>query len=189
MSGSIFRHEQRVSYSLCTIGNHVYYSRYLDILEVARGEFFRHLGLPFRQWQEREIIFPVVECQLRYKGAARYDDAQLVESPRRFGELAEQLPGISPNILTDRLRHLERNGMVATVPYSRRPIRLAYGLTDSGRDLHGAIGLLAAWGARRTGTAEGPVHDACGTPLEARLFCPTCSIPVDEAHDEVLRWL
>ncbi len=115
--------------------------------------------------------------------------AQLVESPRRFGELAEQLPGISPNILTDRLRHLERNGMVATVPYSRRPIRLAYGLTDSGRDLHGAIGLLAAWGARRTGTAEGPVHDACGTPLEARLFCPTCSIPVDEAHDEVLRWL
>ena len=115
--------------------------------------------------------------------------AQLVESPRRFGELAKQLPGISPNILTDRLRHLERNGMVATVPYSRRPIRLAYGLTDSGRDLHGAIGLLAAWGARRTGTAEGPVHDACGTPLETRLFCPTCTIPVDEVHDEVLRWL
>lgn len=79
MSGSIFRHEQRVSYSLCTIGNHVYYSRYLDILEVARGEFFRHLGLPFLQWQEREIAFPVVECQLRYKGAARYDDVLTVE--------------------------------------------------------------------------------------------------------------
>lgn len=79
MSGSIFRHEQRVSYSLCTIGNHVYYSRYLDILEVARGEFFRHLGLPFLLWQEREIAFPVVECQLRYKGAARYDDVLTVE--------------------------------------------------------------------------------------------------------------
>ncbi len=115
--------------------------------------------------------------------------AQLVESPRRFGELATQLPGISPNILTDRLRHLERNGIVVGVPYSRRPVRLAYGLSDSGRDLHGAIALLAAWGARQNGTAEGPFHDVCGTPLETRLFCPTCAMPVDEAHDEALHWL
>jgi len=41
-----FRHIYRVVYADCTLGNHIYYSRYLDILEAARGEFFRHLGVP-----------------------------------------------------------------------------------------------------------------------------------------------
>ena len=56
------------------MGNHIYYGRYLDLLEAARGEFFRHLGQPFLRWQENDTIFPVIECSLRYKGAARYDD-------------------------------------------------------------------------------------------------------------------
>ena len=36
-----FRHPHRVSYAECTVGNHVYHSRYLDWLEAARGEFIR----------------------------------------------------------------------------------------------------------------------------------------------------
>jgi acyl-CoA thioester hydrolase len=64
----------RVSYRDCTIGDHVYYSRYLEILEVARGEFFRHLGWGLRQLQEQGIAFPVAECRLRYHAPARYDD-------------------------------------------------------------------------------------------------------------------
>jgi acyl-CoA thioester hydrolase len=79
MPGQIFRYEHRVSYALCTVGNHVYYARYLDILEAARGEFFRQLGQPFLKWQEQDTIFPVVECHLRYKAAARYDDVLTVE--------------------------------------------------------------------------------------------------------------
>jgi acyl-CoA thioester hydrolase len=79
MSGRVFRFEHRVPYALCTLGNHVYYSRYLDVLEAARGEFFRHLGQPLLSWQERDTIFPVIECHLRYKGAARYDDLLTVE--------------------------------------------------------------------------------------------------------------
>lgn len=61
------------------MGNHVYYSRYLDLLEEARGEFFRHLGTPFLQWQEQGIIFPVIECRVRYKAPARYDDVLTIE--------------------------------------------------------------------------------------------------------------
>jgi acyl-CoA thioester hydrolase len=79
VTGRVFRHEHRVPYAQCTLGNHVYYSRYLDILEAARGEFFRSLGKPFLYWQEHDTIFPVVECRLRYKGAARYDDVVVVE--------------------------------------------------------------------------------------------------------------
>ena len=80
MSSLIFRHSHRVTYSECTLGNHVYYSRYLDILETARGEFFRHLGATFLKWQEQDVIFPVVECRLRYRAPARYDDLLTIET-------------------------------------------------------------------------------------------------------------
>ena len=69
----------RVTYADCTPGNHVYYGRYLDFLEAARGEFLRHLGLTFLELQKSGRIFPVIEAQLRYRGAARYDDVIAVE--------------------------------------------------------------------------------------------------------------
>ena len=79
MSSTCFCHSHRVSYADCTVGNHIYYGRYLNLLEVARGEFFRHLGTTFFQWQERDTIFPVLECQLRYKAPARYNDMLTIE--------------------------------------------------------------------------------------------------------------
>ena len=79
MSAQIFRHQHRVTYAECTVGNHIYYSRYLDLLEAARGEFFRHLGAPFLKWQQDDTFFPVIQCQLRYLAAARYDDVVVIE--------------------------------------------------------------------------------------------------------------
>ena len=76
---AVFEHRHRVTYSDCTVGNHVYYAHYLQILEAARGEFFRQLGSTFLDWQGRDTIFPVVECTLKYKGPARYDDVLAVE--------------------------------------------------------------------------------------------------------------
>jgi len=76
---SIFRHIYRVVYADCTVGNHVYYSRYLDILEAARGEFFRGLGVTLLELQAQDTIFPVVECHLRYKSPARYDEVLTIE--------------------------------------------------------------------------------------------------------------
>lgn len=74
-----FRHRHRVTYAECTVGNHVYHARYLDILEVARGEFLRAAGAPLSVWQSQEVIFPVVEAVLHYEAAARYDDELLIE--------------------------------------------------------------------------------------------------------------
>jgi DNA-binding HxlR family transcriptional regulator len=105
----------------------------------------------------------------------------LLDGPRRFGELADALPGIAPNILTDRLRRLERGGIVRSTPYQDRPTRFAYDLTADGRDLASALRLLADWGARRSPEIEPLRHATCGTPLEARWFCPTCGLPVDDA--------
>ncbi|MFM1769446.1 MAG: hypothetical protein RJA22_1975 [Verrucomicrobiota bacterium] len=68
-----------MGYAECTLGNHVYHSRYLDILDRARGEFFRRLGHPLAALTEAGVLLPVSESWLRYKAAARYDDALRVE--------------------------------------------------------------------------------------------------------------
>jgi acyl-CoA thioester hydrolase len=79
MAEQVFTHTRRVTYSECTIGNHVYYSRYLDLMEEARGEFFRALGMTFQQLHDAGTIFPVIEASIRYKAAARYDDVLRIE--------------------------------------------------------------------------------------------------------------
>jgi acyl-CoA thioester hydrolase len=79
MAVTAFQYRHRVTYAECTAGNHIYYSRYLDLLEAARGEFFRQLGAPLLQWQQREILFPVIECHVRYQAPAHYDDLLTIE--------------------------------------------------------------------------------------------------------------
>jgi DNA-binding HxlR family transcriptional regulator len=107
----------------------------------------------------------------------------LLDGPRRFGDLQEALPGIAPNILTARLRQLADQALVVATPYQERPPRFVYELSAAARELAGPLRLLADWGARHH-DAEMPRHAACGTPLEARLYCPTCESPVDELTDD-----
>jgi len=74
-----FRHLHRVSYAECTVGDHIYHSRYLDLLEAARGEFLRSLGSTVLTLQNEDFIFPVIEARLRYLAPARYDDLLIIE--------------------------------------------------------------------------------------------------------------
>jgi len=75
----MFRHTHRVTYAECTVGDHIYHSRYLNLLEAARGEFIRSLGPTVLHWQEKDVIFPVIEARLRFKFPARYDDLLGIE--------------------------------------------------------------------------------------------------------------
>jgi DNA-binding HxlR family transcriptional regulator len=111
----------------------------------------------------------------------------LIDGPRRFGELHEAIPGIATNILSQRLRHLESDRLVFATPYSGRPPRFSYSLTDAGQALAGAVRLLTQWSAEHGDAGvEPPRHDSCGTPLEARWWCPTCDHTVDwDAGDTV----
>jgi DNA-binding HxlR family transcriptional regulator len=104
----------------------------------------------------------------------------LLDGPRRFGDLQEALSGIAPNVLSQRLRRLEGEGLVLAEPYSERPQRFVYELTASGHELAGALRLLSDWGARHREGSDLPRHDACGTPVEARWWCSTCERPVDD---------
>jgi DNA-binding HxlR family transcriptional regulator len=103
----------------------------------------------------------------------------LLAGPRRWSDLSEDVPGIAPNVLSDRLRRLERQGVVAAEPYSDRPPRSTYGLTPAGRGLAGALRLLTDWGAQADEEVTAPRHEACGTPMEARWHCPTCDLTME----------
>ncbi len=105
--------------------------------------------------------------------------AALLTGPRRFGELQAEVDGIAPNVLSNRLRHLERHGLLVGRPYSRRPPRFSYELTGAGLELAGALRLLAAWGARN-GEEGSPRHALCGTAVEARWWCPVCERPIED---------
>jgi DNA-binding HxlR family transcriptional regulator len=106
--------------------------------------------------------------------------AALLEGPKRFNELQEQLQGIAPNVLSARLKSLAEHALIVARPYSDRPPRFVYELSESGRELAGALRLLADWGARTAGGAEPLRHTACGTALEARWWCPACELVVDD---------
>lgn len=77
-SANRFEFLHRVTYSDCTVGNHVYYSRYFEIVEAARGEFFRCRGFSLQDLQGRDLILPVIEAKALYHAPARYDDALVV---------------------------------------------------------------------------------------------------------------
>ncbi len=107
----------------------------------------------------------------------------LLAGPLRFNDLAGQIPGIAASILSERLKRLERDALIVARPYSDRPPRAAYQLTAEGTGLAGALRLLAGWAARHTDTTQTPRHTACGTPLQARWYCPTCDHLADLEPD------
>jgi DNA-binding HxlR family transcriptional regulator/putative sterol carrier protein len=79
---------------------------------------------------------------------------ELAPGPRRFTDLLDGLPGVSRNLLTERLRDLERDGIVTRQDLPPPAARQVYDLTDDGRDLAAAIGPLIAWGARHMSDRE-----------------------------------
>ena len=79
---------------------------------------------------------------------------ELAPGARRFTDLLDGLPAVSRNLLTERLRTLEREGLVARRELAPPAARQVYELTDDGRDLAHAMAPLIAWGARRIGDRQ-----------------------------------
>jgi DNA-binding HxlR family transcriptional regulator len=71
---------------------------------------------------------------------------ELLLGPRRFRDLLDGLPGIGPNLLTARLRHLEAEGLISQEVLPPPAASRVYVLTDRGRALDEALVALARWG-------------------------------------------
>jgi DNA-binding HxlR family transcriptional regulator len=111
----------------------------------------------------------------------------LLRGARRFNDLAGDVSGISPNVLSARLKQLEGYGIIVSRPYSTKPLRLEYELSAAGKELAGALRLLAHWAG--AGAEAGPTHRSCGTPLDVRWYCPTCARTVEDAEEPETRFV
>jgi DNA-binding HxlR family transcriptional regulator len=93
----------------------------------------------------------------------------MLPGPRRFQDLQHGLPGIPPNILSDRLKLMEEHALVTR------------------RELGVVVGALAAWGSRHVHRRTALVHADCGHPVEIKYFCRRCAERVPGATVELRR--
>src|SRR5436190_806509 len=70
----------------------------------------------------------------------------LFAGKHRFGDFLTSPEHIPTNILAERLKRLERAGLIASQPYSERPPRFEYHLTSRGRELAPVVDAMASWG-------------------------------------------
>ncbi|MDI7743902.1 winged helix-turn-helix transcriptional regulator [Lysinibacillus fusiformis] len=69
---------------------------------------------------------------------------QLLEGSQRFNEIESALP-VSGRLLSERLKELEKEGIVERKVYTEVPVRVEYSLTDKGSALEGAIREVEKW--------------------------------------------
>jgi DNA-binding HxlR family transcriptional regulator len=81
---------------------------------------------------------------------------ELIHGPKRYTDLADNLPGIGTNILAARLRQLEAAGIITKKTLPPPAASRVYELTEYGSDLRTVIRELALWGARSLGP---PTHE------------------------------
>lgn len=65
-----------------------------------------------------------------------------------FNEIKKSLNGISANLLSERLKYLEEEGLIKTELYSTHPPRYRYTLTESGEELEDVFNSFVLWGSR-----------------------------------------
>ncbi|MGW3338041.1 winged helix-turn-helix transcriptional regulator [Streptomyces sp. NPDC001009] len=86
----------------------------------------------------------------------------LRDGPRRPVELRERIGGISSKVLTETLRRLQYNGLVARRPLPGAPPRVEYRLTDLGRTLLVPMDALGAWAFEHGDEVMAAQEAACG---------------------------
>lgn len=72
----------------------------------------------------------------------------LLSGGKRYGDFLASSEHIPTNILADRLKRLEREGLVERARYCEHPPRFEYRLTGEGRGLGRAVDALATWGLK-----------------------------------------
>ena len=72
----------------------------------------------------------------------------LMHGTHRYNEILLAIPGISDRLLTERLRDLEAEGLVARHIASTSPVRVEYELTEAGRELDLAVRVISMWAVK-----------------------------------------
>ncbi|CDW92629.1 HTH-type transcriptional regulator HxlR family [Thiomonas sp. CB2] len=106
----------------------------------------------------------VVEATLslidgKWKGVVLH---HLLDGTLRFNELRRRLPNVTQRMLTNQLRELETDGLIARKVYAQVPPKVEYSLTARGRSLQPVMAALKAWGEAHIEMAD---YGRVGSPL------------------------
>src|SRR4051812_19634815 len=93
----------------------------------------------------------------------------LLQGPSRYAELRAAIPDITDRMLSERLRELEDQGIVARTVIPDTPVRVEYSLTSKGRELAPALDAIGHWAERWVEVGEpsepsGPAPGRRGQP-------------------------
>lgn len=91
---------------------------------------------------------------------------ELIPGKKRYSEIQRALTGISPKILTDRLRHLEHWGLISRTVYPTIPPTTEYELTALGRKLEGILAAMAQFGTELGSGSINHRHEATASDAE-----------------------
>jgi DNA-binding HxlR family transcriptional regulator len=91
----------------------------------------------------------------------------LLNGPARYAELRSAIPDITDRMLSERLRELEEEEIVARTVVPETPVRVEYSLTSKGRALAPALSAIAHW-AEKWVPAEASAHSAAAPAAGSR---------------------
>src|SRR5262245_56277931 len=83
---------------------------------------------------------------------------ELLLGPRRYTDLMDSLPGAGTNLLADRLKELERGGVISRRRLPPPAASTVYELTPAGRELEPVVLSLTRWGSARLGRPKRGEH-------------------------------
>ena len=109
-----------------------------------------------------------------------------------YSSIQERLEGIPSNLLSNRLKALEQDGLITAKLYQSHPPRYRYLLTESGRDLSDVFNSIILWGEKNLQKCHKKLtHSDCGHKIELTYYCPKCNktinrediVVTDSKHD------
>src|SRR3954452_6731555 len=84
------------------------------------------------------------------------------DGPLRFSEIAAAIPDLSDRLLSERVKELEKRGLVERTVHPGPPVRVTYTLTPMGKDLEPALSELKSWAQTWLATSQPVEPDRTG---------------------------
>lgn len=103
-----------------------------------------------------------------------------------YKDLQEALVGIPTNLLSNRLKDLEKDGLLVCSLYQEHPPRYQYELSECGKELNDLYNVIAIWGEKNLSVCEKKVtHKKCQHKVKVMYYCEHCDTYIDSNEVEI----
>lgn len=112
---------------------------------------------------------------------------QIMMGRDTYKDIHDRLEGIPTNLLSDRLKSLEIDGLIEPQLYQNHPPRYRYLLSNSGKDLCDVFNSIILWGEKHLKKCYKQLsHKSCGHRVELQYYCSNCDKVIDREDISVL---